>query len=262
MVAESTRTKRKKALESLSQTLNDAYGIEMMRIKRNSKHYEVAKRALSWIYFAKQSFHMAELQEALSIEMVEDTGDDCADLDLDNFEKPQFILDCCGSLILWDRLTDVVGFSHYTVSEFFNSNAAGNIEPELYIARTCLTYLGFREFEKPCNGHESLLVRTKKYKFATYAGEFWGVHTKHKMQNDDDVQRLVFMDFGIELRRRAIFQFSRQPAIHITARHGLTKICAFLLDQGELGNGYIVSMGIFNCKQIEGSRSSDCNGKR
>ena len=83
-------------------------------------------------------------------------------LDPGDLEKPDFILDCCGSLILWDRATDVIGFSHSTVSEFFKENAAGNIEPELYIARTRLIYLGFKRL---CKGAESLHARTTKYKF-------------------------------------------------------------------------------------------------
>ena len=239
MLEGSTPTKRKRALASLSQTLNDAYGIEMTRIKRNAKNYEVAKRALSWIYFAKRSLLMVELREALAIEIIEDADEDCTDLDPGNLEKPQFIIDSCGSLILWDRATDVVGFSHYTVSEFFKANVAGNIEPELYIARICLTYLGFKEFEAPCEGDESLHTRMKEYKFAKYAGEFWGMHTKEEVQNDDEIQRLVLKDFGVRSRRQAIYQFTRQPVLHIAAYHGLAKICALLLNQSEIGKRYI-----------------------
>ena len=223
----STPNKRKKALASLPQTLNGAYEIEMMRIKRNAKYYEVAKRALSWVYFAKQPLHMIEMCEALAVHPIEDVeaADDGMDLDPGDIEKPEFILDSCGSLISWDCATDVIGFSHYTVSEFFKENAAGNIEPELYIARTCLTLLGFRT----------------KYKFAEYAGDFWGAHMKDEtVQVDDSIQHLVLKDFGVRARRQVIDQLAKQPALHIIARHGLAKICAVLLNQHEMENRYII----------------------
>jgi len=228
----STPNKRKKALASLPQTLNGAYEIEMTRIKRNAKYYEVAKRALSWVYFAKRPLHMKELCDALAVHPIEDTQDadeDGMDLDPGDLEKPEFILDSCGSLILWDRATDIIGFSHYTVSQFFKENAAGNIEPELYIARTCLIYLGFRGL---CKGAESLHTRMMKYKFAKYASDFWGAHLEDEnIENDDLIQHLVLKDFGVSTRRQVIAQFPVQPVIHITARHGLAQICALLLDQ-------------------------------
>jgi len=240
----STPNKRKKALASLPQTLNGAYEIEMTRIKRNAKYYEVAKRALSWVYFAKRPLHMKELCDALAVHPIEDTQDadeDGMDLDPGDLEKPEFILDSCGSLILWDRATDIIGFSHYTVSEFFKANGAGNIEPELYIARTCLTYLGFKEFETLCEGAESLHMRMTKYNFAKYAGDFWGAHMKDEtVQVDDSIQHLVLKDFGVRTRSQAIYQFAKQPVLHITARHGLAKICAILLNQHKMENRYII----------------------
>jgi len=125
----------------------------MSRIKRNPEDYEmIAKRALSWIYYAKRSLYMVELREAISIDPIvdiENDDEDCTDLDPENFTDPQLILDCCGSLVLWERATDIVGFSHYTVSEFLDTaHGKTHIEPELYIVRNCLTYLCFDVFSE------------------------------------------------------------------------------------------------------------------
>lgn len=95
---------------------------------------------------------MVELREAISIDPIvdiENDDEDCTDLDPENFTDPQLILDCCGSLVLWERATDIVGFSHYTVSEFLDTaHGKTHIEPELYIVRNCLTYLCFDVFSE------------------------------------------------------------------------------------------------------------------
>jgi len=61
---------------------------------------------------------MAELREAIAVIDIETGDEDCKDLDPDSLMEPQLIIDCCGGLILWESSTDVVGFSHYTVSDF------------------------------------------------------------------------------------------------------------------------------------------------
>ena len=249
MLDGSTPNKRKKALASLPQILNGAYEIEMMRIKRNAKYYEVAKGALSWVYFAKRPLHMMELCEALAVQSIEDNQDadgDGIDLDPGNLEKPDFILDSCRSLILWDRTIDVIRFSHYMVSDFFKENAAENIESELYIAQTCLTYLGFKEFEILCDGDSSLHTPRMKYKFAKYAGYFWGAHMKDKnVQNDHSIQHLALNDFGVGARRQASYQITKQLVLCITASHDL--LCSSV-EPIQNGNQVYHIRGIINKK--------------
>jgi hypothetical protein len=166
---------RKCAASKLPEGLNAAYEEEMGRLKRKgNESYEVAKRALSWIHFAKRPLRMVELQEAIAIDPIEDIengNEDCHDLDRDAFTDSHEIVDCCGSLILWDISTDIVAVSHYTVAEFFKFNAYGNIEPELYVARACLTYLCFDVFSRNYND-----LLEEKYRTAQYIGQFWGNH--------------------------------------------------------------------------------------
>jgi len=189
----STRKKRRKRVESLSQELDEAYGIELQRIKNSGKQYEIAKRALSWVYFAKRPLYMEELQEALAVNLIwdiEEADEDCRDLDREDIEKPQTIIESCGSLISWDRSTDIVGFSHYTVSEFFAEHADGNIESETYIARTCLTYLCFEVFDKgPC-GREEFEERVNRYRLAPYVAKYLGKHVSGS-KAEEDLQDLV-----------------------------------------------------------------------
>ena len=75
-------------------------------------------------------------------------------------------------------MTDNVGFSHYTVSQFFNLYGDGNIEPELYIVWACLTYLCFHVFGQRSWGERGKLRnRVQKYRLATYIKQFCGSHT-------------------------------------------------------------------------------------
>jgi ankyrin repeat protein len=201
-----TRKKRRKRVESLSHELEEAYGIEMRRIKENGKHYEIARRALAWVYFAKRPLYMAELQEALAVNPIEDLDEpdeDWRDLDWDDFEKPQTILDSCGSLILWDRSTDVVGFSHYTVSEFLAAHPDGNIEPEIYIARLCLTYLCFDFFEGgACDEFVDYERRIKRYRLAPYIARFSMKHVSES-NAEESLRDLVLWFVSSPLRCQA-----------------------------------------------------------
>jgi len=143
-------------MNSLPSELNAAYEGEMTRIKKSGdENYEIARRALSWIHYAKRPLYMPELREAIAIdpiESIEDATEECADLDPQGFTDPEAIIQCCGSLLLWESSTDVVRFSHYTVAELFKSDKGIQyMESELYVAATCLSYVCFDAFnEGPC----------------------------------------------------------------------------------------------------------------
>jgi hypothetical protein len=162
----------------------------MARIKSNENSYEIARRALSWIHFAKRLLSMPELREAIAIEPIEDIeneGEDCGDVDEDSLVDAGQIIECCGSLISCDPSTQIVTFSHYTVSEFFRSNANGNIEPELYVTRACLTYLCFDIFSQETINKDLI---PKKYQLIRYIAQFLGHHIVGS-EGDHNIQNLV-----------------------------------------------------------------------
>ena len=198
---------RKDKLAVLPLELNTAYKGEMKRIKGDDTGYEIAKRALSWIFYAKRPLHMVELREAIAVHPIYDIKmgkHDCRGLDEDNLTDEAVILECCGSFILWDRITGNVGFSHYTVSEFFNVYADRNIEPELYIARTCLTYLCFDVFgHGPCGERDKLRNRAQKYRLARYIAQFCGSHILGSKE-EENVQDLVLSILWTPARRYAL----------------------------------------------------------
>jgi len=179
----------------------------MKRIKSDGMGYEIAKRALSWIFYAKHPLHMVELREAIAVHPIYDIEmgkHNCRALDEDNLTDEPVILECCGSFILWDRMTDNVEFSHYTVSEFFSVYADGNIEPELYVARTSLTYLCFDVFgQGPCQGRGKLRNRVQKYRLAQYIAQFCGSHILSSKE-EEKVPDLVLSILWSPARRYAL----------------------------------------------------------
>jgi len=184
----------------------------MKRIKSDSSGYEIAKRALSWIFYAKRPLHMVELREAIAVHPIYDIEmgkHNCRDMDEDNLTDEPVILECCGSFILWDRMTDNVGFSHYTVSEFFNVYADGNIEPELYVARACLTYLCFDVFgQGPCRERGKLRNRAQKYRLARYIAQFCGSHILGSKE-EETVSDLALSILWSPARRYALQELAK-----------------------------------------------------
>jgi hypothetical protein len=196
----------------LPQELNAAYEGEMARLKRSGEvDFEIAKRALSWIYWAKRPLTMCELQEAIAVVPIKDIetyNEESRDLDPKSITDPELILDCCGSLILWDHGTDIVGFSHYTVSEFLAVKPDGNIKSELYVARACLTYLSFNVFEDGmCGIREKLLSQLRKYQLAKYITTYTGNHVSG-LQAEKAVEELVLSILWSMPRRQALTELS------------------------------------------------------
>lgn len=75
----------------------------MERIKSDHMKYEIAKCALSWIFYAKWPLHMVELREAIAVHPIYDIKmgkHDCRGLDGNNLTDKPVVLECCGSFIL------------------------------------------------------------------------------------------------------------------------------------------------------------------
>ena len=253
MLANRNEADRKDALESLPEGLTPTYQTEMKRLKDKGKvDYKIAKRAMSWVYWAKRPLYMAELREAIAVNPiidVENAPEDYRELDCKRLTDGDMIVQCCGSLIVWERSTDVVGFSHYTVTEFFKTNVDGNIEPEIYVTRTCLTYLAFDKFDSPCPNEESIVKRVQKYNLSRYAAQYWGPHTR-EAENEPDIRHAVLSLLASENKRDSMLQLETyansswgdisftkgQTLLHVIAKNGLATICKRVLSRRINGN--------------------------
>src|ERR1700736_5462772 len=102
-----------KALDSLPTDMNAAYIEVLDRIERANAQ-ETALKILSWLFHARRSLRMEELQEVLSIE----TDPPDTELMPEFFLAPERIIKACQGLVESDETNGIVRFTHYSVQEF------------------------------------------------------------------------------------------------------------------------------------------------
>ncbi|TGO07453.1 hypothetical protein BTUL_0275g00150 [Botrytis tulipae] len=179
-----------KLQEDIVKNLSEkAAGINAMeRVeKQQEEDSQLAKRALSYIFCARRPLNVKELLHVLAVE-VEDT-----ELDETAFPETEILLIISAGLIRIDEKSGTVGLVHYTLQEYLERNREKLLpDPEVEIARACLTYLSFDVFGGgPCSNGEGLHQRLQVYEFLDYASHNWGSHLSED-QLHEKVVDLVF----------------------------------------------------------------------
>jgi ankyrin repeat domain-containing protein 50 len=207
-----------KALGSLPKNMTEAYNKTMERIERRSNtDKDLALRVLSWIYHGAalnlRPLRMDELCELLVVE-----GGDTA-LQSQYCSSSQSILDVCQGLAVYDESvklykeplgfhnhcgSGVVRFAHLTVQEFIRGV---EILPISELAKLCLTYLSFEEFDEgPCRDAESLQNRVYRiYQAGCYVAYCWGVYTR-MTEGIQEVQEIALEFLMSENKRKSMIQ--------------------------------------------------------
>jgi hypothetical protein len=135
-----------------------------------------------WVLTAERQLKIEELSEGLSIEEKHTAWDE------ENFPDPDLIIESCAGIVETDS-NGHVRFVHATVREFFTRPspfgpdewASGFFIPSkdrhIRLAKSCLTYLDFDDFNCDCStSADDLLQRFEKYKYLDYASKFWARH--------------------------------------------------------------------------------------
>ena len=181
---------------------------------------------------------MRELQEALSVE------DDMKDLiPVADLIHPRYVVECCESLVTHDEETQSVRLTHYTLNDFLLAECKSVLLTSVNLARACLTYLDFAEFDVPCREKALLQERLNTYVFAEYAARFWGVHTQGDAERYEDI-RSAFLRISstaskvtsiLEMKKLefyGLYDWSKdipETLLHVASRNGLSIICDQLL---------------------------------
>jgi hypothetical protein len=124
--------------------------------------------------------------------------------------------------------TDIVRFSHETVREFADSKNFSSFE----LAESCLTFLGFTDFDQPCDDDGFAAKRINAYAFGQYAAEHWAIHSGN-VKDKDTIDTLLSNTFRSEARLESMEQINNlfytrhygilngKPLLHIAAQWGL-----------------------------------------
>jgi hypothetical protein len=147
-------------------------------------HYELAKKVLSWITYAKRPLTTTELCCALAVEPEE------TELDPDNVPDVEDLLSVCAGLVVVDQESAIIRLVHYTTQEYFERiRDTWNAGAQLHIAFTCLTYLSFDIFKTgSCSSDGEFEERLKESKFLNYASRHWA---EHAVTVEDEVCELA-----------------------------------------------------------------------
>ena len=230
------------ALKSLPSDLQKAYSRVMERMDQGQRDF--AFQIMSWIFHTPRPLVMKELQVALVIEDEKEESDEVAT------SSPDYIVETCAGLVVYDEDTEIVRFNHQTVPEFLRDYCATYLLPPDVLANTCLTYLlldVFDEFRQ--QDREHVKERVQKYKLSRYAAQYWGLHTRGKAENKPDIQRKVLSLLASENKKSSMLQmevyanssciyidFTKgQTLLHVIAKNGLTSICRYILDERNKG---------------------------
>ena len=264
---------RRKALGSLPPTLNATYERILRRVNASNKEVQLlVSRTLKWIVHRQRDpfwidddedvyFPDKALCEAVSISM----GD--TRRDTDKISDEDEMLRCCSSLVRKDADHGYLELAHFTVEEFllqlgdeesgeFASYRVGFEHIESEVAKVCLTYLNFRDFNQPI--HIDIAVtnrRFKDYPLRRYVVLSWVEYAQARLA-DQELLSLAkqllnpskpgtllswFQDYiyiwaepktqlVLETINRGIAEAS---ALHFASILSLPEVCSWLIDSGD-----------------------------
>ena len=175
---------REEALNTLPPNLEEAFGITMERIQRQSQPLvKQATQILTWINLAERPLSMDELLEANAVRK------DDYNLDMRGFPSRGTFLDCCLGLAVIEKETSTVRLVHFSLQEYFKTKGQILDRPiqdgHNAIARACLTYLMFRSVTADTlprvlidSDQSEVGTRTPSHALLDYAACEWGHHVR------------------------------------------------------------------------------------
>src|SRR5271154_624078 len=112
--------------------MSSAYSDIIQRIETSRPgDKELAMRIFSWICRAFRTLSMEELLEALVVEELEQ--DLTLDEGLQDKLAPSDVIDCCKSLVIYEKSSGLVRFTHFTVQEYIESKAQKILPPVTHL---------------------------------------------------------------------------------------------------------------------------------
>ncbi|RPB26486.1 hypothetical protein L211DRAFT_899806, partial [Terfezia boudieri ATCC MYA-4762] len=174
------------ALQSLPKDINKTYDVAIIRAKAQGEaRYELAKKILTWVTYARRPLTVRELQYSISrgstiVGATEETAGD------DSLPSQEVMISVCVGLVNYEEESKQLRLVHYTAQEYFLKNpdvlsADANAE----LAISCVNYLISQSI--PLNdkwdpdqaypwGWE---FPEATHPFLSYAAQYWYWHARH-----------------------------------------------------------------------------------
>ncbi|KAL7943334.1 ankyrin repeat-containing domain protein [Trichoderma barbatum] len=225
-----------------SKVLDEAYDKSMERIQQlNGDLPRDALLILSWIVKARRQIKLAEIKEALAVEM------GASKLNTDNVPMAEHIIQACASLVIIEG--DTIELVHYTAQEYFERpNNKWMQKAQMNITNTCIAYLSLSTFrDESCISQEDFHRRVEHNPFYSYSAEYWVYHTNEALAQGLEVSSVLkFLEYGLirgSWYQDLLYGYSQNSfrpkfvpmqltALHVAALFGLHDVAAKLLEQG------------------------------
>lgn len=259
---------RRKALKNLPPTLNATYERILKRVNASNKDVQLlVSRTLRWIIHQSTEFQAELTTKALCEAVSINIGDRRMDVDAvpDEVEIHRW----CSSLVRQSADGRRLELAHFTVKEFlfqlgddddgeFALYRIGPGHSENELAKVCLTYLNFQDFD--IGGYASEEVtksRFEEYPLRKYAVTYWYSHAENnyddrevlsltqQLLNPSKPRTLItwIQDLIPCHAREAIyrdtdametmnFAIAKATALHYAAMLSLPEICTWLINSG------------------------------
>ena len=206
----------RRALNQLPPDLDGAFENVLDRIQSKGKESrELALATLAWVLYSARPLSLAELLEALSVEIWSPKRD------LENVPDLDRMLECCAGLVIIETGTETVHFAHYSVQEYLVKRVESICIPTgLYLARACLTYLNFEDFDRgPVESSDSNAYqqRLTEFPFLSYSACNWTLHMKGTGEDDGEIIRQMENLFSSVPRRDTMLQARYETREHVSS---------------------------------------------
>ncbi|KAI9785896.1 MAG: hypothetical protein M1839_008162 [Geoglossum umbratile] len=134
-------------LQHLPNGLTETYTRITEKIRRSLVRWEMAIKVFKWVIFARRPLSKDELAEAIAFNSSDTTWDEA------KIPDSLRAVRSCGNLIILDEIDDTVQLAHHTVRQYLLSPdspcvSLTEVQAEIEIGVTCVTYLSFSDFER------------------------------------------------------------------------------------------------------------------
>jgi hypothetical protein len=247
------------ALATVPTDLHDSYTDVFRRIEEKGADCKtLVRKILSWIYYTPHPLLMAELRHAIAI----DEGD--TDINEDYFLDGPSIIEICESLLSFDKLSGMVTYSHFTVYQFLQRDSTHLLLAPCDLAKVCLTYLNFAQFDTgPVWDTQSAVRQMRDYPFAFHAARCWLHYSQENIENDNELWKHFLRLSGSVPRILSMFQMAAMNGAVVrllpSAPNVLLRFCHPWIPVGfyHPQNSYLARIYLVLLYALEGGDVSD-----